>query len=342
MKNKKIIPHSKPTISIAQFLFLSKLFFSRNFSTGNTSNRLSGNLTRFFRRKYCEVLSSGTAALHLLLKSIITDPSDKILLPGYSCCDLANAVLLAGGIPVFIEASENGQISENDLLNNIDNEVKAIIIDHSFGQACLVPNLDSFGIKIIEDCTHTFKSFYKFSDIIVSLGATKLVSGVECGVVLTNQSNIIKSIQDDLSNSSNLRYPYRESDIHAGIAIKQVDEIEKYLVKRKKIAQYYFKHFSLSKKKNICLAGKPAESSSFYRFVIKMKNKDDCDACLKFCWENNIRCERPISPRKEAMKLEQVKKVYDTFLSIPIYPSLTRLECRKIVLVILKYNSIEE
>lgn len=332
---KGIITHSKPTISIAQFLYLSKLYFARHFATGKPAAELGKNLCGFFNRQHCAVVNSGTSALHLLLKTLITSTDDKILLSGYSCYDIANAVLLAGGKPIFLDVDEEGQLKRECIAKHIDNHVKAIIILHNFGHPCVIPNLDEFNIRIIEDCTHSFKNYYEFSDVMVSLGATKFVSGVECGVVLTSRDEVHQRIQGYLTTTGEIRYPYRESDFHAGIALMQFKEINKYIKKRKAIAGFYYNKLSAV----IDNSALPNMNGDFlpYRFVIKLRNKDECDQILQFCRERGVRCERPVIPHKDAFKIDGVRKVYERFLSMPIYPSLSFGNQRRVMKILIQY-----
>ncbi|MCL2592576.1 MAG: DegT/DnrJ/EryC1/StrS aminotransferase family protein [Defluviitaleaceae bacterium] len=335
IKHKKNVSHSKPTISIKQYMYLSMIFLTRNLSTGKVVKKLEEVLSKYHQREYCVVTNSGTSALHLYFLSVIKEKGDEIIIPGYACRDIANAVLLAKGKPIVVDCEENGQVQKDDIMLLITSRTKAIVIQHNFGYPCILDALDKIGIEIIEDCTHSFKSYYTFTHVLFSLGATKYVSGAEGGAILTNSKKTYNRIRNYLSESSFTRYPYRESDVHAAIALMQVTEINKYVRKRRKIAEYYTKKlFPLIGRISLLYE---ENNHAPYRFVIKLRDKRDCDDCLIFCKRHGIQCERPITLHSSALTLEHVESNQETFFSLPIYPSLSCLERRRVISVILKY-----
>ncbi len=63
-------------------------------------------LGQWCNRDHVVALSSGTAALHLALLLVGTQPGDEVLVPSFTFVATANAVIHAGATPVFIDSSE--------------------------------------------------------------------------------------------------------------------------------------------------------------------------------------------------------------------------------------------
>ena len=330
-----IIPHSRPTTSYRQAQFLMSNYYKRVWSTGEITTSLESMLANKNRRKFAIVVNSGTSALHLLLQTVVKQKNDEVILPGYSCTDLANAVLLAGGSPVFLRPNCYGEIIASDIENKITQNTKAIIIQHLFGKPFKMPKTNNIqGVKIIEDCTHTFESFNQNTDIVISLGATKLVSGIEGGVLLTDDEDTYIQIRTYLSGDSLIRFPYRYSDLLATIAFKQSQEFESNKEKRWKIAKYYTYKFGSSTSFEL----PSLENYSIpYRYVVKFDNSKRCSDFINFSSNWGVNCVRPVSPHYLIENSLDIKNVVDTLASIPIYPGLKKLEMLRVIKMVLYF-----
>src|SRR4030043_1400425 len=73
-------------------------------------------------------VTSCTAALHLSLLTLGIKPGDEVLTTPMSFCATANAVLHAGGRPVFVDVEENkGKIKTKKLKAAIPKKTKPIL-----------------------------------------------------------------------------------------------------------------------------------------------------------------------------------------------------------------------
>lgn len=327
-RRKKIISHSKPSISLRQCWGLNLVYLKRNLSTGLMVDKLEKSLQNLHHRDCCKIVNSGTSAMHILLQSIVKCSEDEVILPGYSCCDLANAVLLAGAKPVFTEVNEFGESNYESIKSRVTDKTVAVIVQHIFGKSFVDRRLERLHVRIIEDCTYTFESYYEMSDIVISMGATKLVSGGECGAVLTNSKELAKKIICLMSPENYIRYPYRQSDIHASIALQQIKELVHYKQRRIKIAQEYTRHLNGIAGIRLMWCN---DDWVPYRFIIRFQDSKVLDYCLAYLHSQGIMCEKPISIHMLAKQMSTPNHACCTLLSIPIYPHLKRYE-QKIVI----------
>lgn len=141
---------------------------------------------------------SCTAALELAALLLDTQPGDEIIMPSYTFVSTANAFVLRGGVPVFVDIREDTlNLDERLVEAAITPRTKAIVAVHYAGVACEMDTLMAIaarhGLKVVEDAAQGVMASYKGRTLgsIGDLGAysfheTKnLISG-EGGALLVN------------------------------------------------------------------------------------------------------------------------------------------------------------
>ena len=111
------------------------------------------------------LLNAGRMGLYLALKSLNLNENDEIIVPGYTCVVVTNAIKYTGAKAKYVDiSSENLNLDTTKLKKSITSKTKAIIVSHNFG----IPYEDIFYIKekypdivIIEDSAHALGSKYK-------------------------------------------------------------------------------------------------------------------------------------------------------------------------------------
>ena len=83
---------------------------------------------------YALTTTNGTTALHLALAGLGIGPGDEVIVPAGTFGATANAVIHAGGIPVFVDIEEDTWCMDPNLLEQaITPAAKAIIPVHLYG-----------------------------------------------------------------------------------------------------------------------------------------------------------------------------------------------------------------
>jgi dTDP-4-amino-4,6-dideoxygalactose transaminase len=103
-------------------------------------------------------VSNGTAALHLALLAMDIGAGDEVAVAAYSWPATANAVVLCGGTPVFVDIeSRTGGMDPERLaqLLRARPSIRAVLPVHAFGGFCDMPPIraaaDGLGIPVLED-----------------------------------------------------------------------------------------------------------------------------------------------------------------------------------------------
>ena len=147
---------------------------------------------------------SCTAALEMA--AILTDiqPGDEIIMPSYTFVSTANAFVLRGGVPVFVDIRPDTlNINEKLIEAAITPRTKAIVPVHYAGVGCEMDVIMAIArrhkLLVIEDAAHCVKATYKGRELgsIGHLGAlsfheTKNIISGEGGALLINDKKFVE------------------------------------------------------------------------------------------------------------------------------------------------------
>ncbi|UVL89034.1 dTDP-4-amino-4,6-dideoxygalactose transaminase [Pseudomonas sichuanensis] len=141
---------------------------------------------------------SCTAALEMAALLLDIQPGDEIIMPSYTFVSTANAFVLRGGIPVFVDIREDTlNLDENLIEAAITPRTRSIVPVHYAGIACEMDTIMSIakkhGLKVVEDAAQGVMASYKGRALgsIGDIGAysfheTKNVISGEGGALLVN------------------------------------------------------------------------------------------------------------------------------------------------------------
>ena len=305
---------------------------SGNIAEGEVVHRFENAFANRIGASQAVAVSSGTAALHLTLLAMEIGPGDEVIFPGYVCTALLQAVQYVGASPIIAEIDPaTFNIDPDDVQKRITARTKAIIVPHMFGLAADLDKLLELNVPIIEDCAQAVGATYHqkplgtFGDAaIFSFYATKVLTTGEGGMVLSNSTEIIERVRDlktyDAKKADTVRYNYKMTDVQAALGEVQLVRLGGFIEQRRIIAREYFNALkSLQIKLPVDL-----NEHIYFRYVVGLKS--DCDALLQDLNRIGVGCARPVFlPIHRHLKLDGYKvtdKVWQTCLSIPIYPSL--------------------
>ncbi|MBR3228509.1 MAG: dTDP-4-amino-4,6-dideoxygalactose transaminase [Erysipelotrichaceae bacterium] len=142
--------------------------------------------------------TSGTSALEMACLLADIGPGDEVILPSYTFSSTANAVVLFGGVPVFVDIRPDTMNIDVDKIEEaITDRTKAIMVVHYAGIGCEMEKVldiaKRHGLLVIEDAAQVVNAVYHgkylgtFGDIgCFSFHETKNYSMGEGGAILIN------------------------------------------------------------------------------------------------------------------------------------------------------------
>jgi dTDP-4-amino-4,6-dideoxygalactose transaminase len=142
-----------------------------NFILGAHVEEFEDRFKELQEAKYCIGVSSGTAALQIALMAAGIRQNDKVIIPVNTFIATAEAVSMAGAIPVFVDCDQyyNLDIAAATQAVEKDPSIRAIIPVHLYGQPanmgriCLLA--DKYKLTIIEDCCQAHLAAFKGSRV---------------------------------------------------------------------------------------------------------------------------------------------------------------------------------
>ncbi|WP_422384875.1 dTDP-4-amino-4,6-dideoxygalactose transaminase [Roseibium album] len=145
---------------------------------------------------------SCTAALEMAALLLDIQPGDEVIMPSYTFVSTANAFVLRGGVPVFVDIREDTLNLDESLIEAaITPRTKAIVPVHYAGVACEMDTIMNIarkhGLKVVEDAAQGVMASYKGRALgsIGDLGTysfheTKNVISGEGGALLVNDQSL--------------------------------------------------------------------------------------------------------------------------------------------------------
>jgi dTDP-4-amino-4,6-dideoxygalactose transaminase len=184
--------------------------------------RFEKELKQHYKVKHCFLVSSGKAALTIILKSLheLQPEKDEVLIPSYTCYSVPSAIMKAGLKvklcdidPKTLDYDFNQLKELSDSLKLKKSSLLAIIPTHLFGLPSDIERSRQLFDKntfVIEDAAQAMggtlngQKLGTLGDVgFFSLARGKALSTVEGGIILTNNDKIGKPIKKQMSNVSN-------------------------------------------------------------------------------------------------------------------------------------------
>lgn len=112
------------------------------------------------------LFQKGRVALYTIFKSIGLSTGDEVILQGYTCVVVANAIKYCGAVPVYVDIDTDTYCASFESVKaKVTTKTKVIICQNTYGLSHEVDEIALFGkergLITIEDCTHGFGGYYK-------------------------------------------------------------------------------------------------------------------------------------------------------------------------------------
>ena len=198
-KTNKHIPFNLPHMTGKELYYIAEAHSNGLLAgDGPFTKRCHGWLEEHSGCDKALLTHSCTAALEMAALLLDIQPGDEVIMPSYTFVSTANAFVMRGGVPVFIDIRED-TLNLNECLIEaaITPRTRAIVAVHYAGVACEMDTIlaiaHRYGLKVIEDAAQGVMSSYKGRALgsIGDLGAysfheTKNVICGEGGALLVN------------------------------------------------------------------------------------------------------------------------------------------------------------
>ncbi len=195
-----VIPFNKPYMTGRELWYIAQAHTNGHLAgDGMFTKKCHAWLEARTGAKKALLTHSCTAALEMAAILADIQPGDEVIMPSYTFVSTANAFVLRGGVPVFVDIRPDTlNIDETKIEAAITPRTKAIVPVHYAGVACemdaIMDIAQRHGLLVIEDAAQGIMSSYKNKPLgaIGHFGAfsfheTKNIISGEGGALLINE-----------------------------------------------------------------------------------------------------------------------------------------------------------
>jgi perosamine synthetase len=257
------IPVYRPSLAGNEKKYVNECLDSTWISSkGKFVNEFEENFAQYIGIKHATSVSNGTVAIHLALVALGIGEGDEVIVPTLTYIASVNAISYTNATPVFVDSLQDSwQIDYNDVRKKITKKTKAIMAVHLYGHPCemdtLVAICKEHGLFLIEDCAEAIGTKYKGKHVgtfghisTFSFFGNKTITTGEGGMVVTNDETLFDRSThfkgQGLAKSREywhdvIGFNYRMTNICAAIGLAQLEQIEKILENKRRVASLYSK-----------------------------------------------------------------------------------------------------
>jgi len=316
---------------------------------GEETEKFEKEFSKYIGTKYAVAVSSGTAAIQLILDGLNIRKGDEILTVPHTAFPTIEPILYRGAVPVFIDIKSDTYLMNPKKINKeITDNTKAIIPVHLYGQPADMDEIKDVvkdnDIYLIEDCCQAHGAIYNNKKVgsIGDVGCFSFYPSKNMtvcgdgGIITTNNEELYEKIKMLRNHGRTKKYVHeyvghnlRFNEIQAAIGRIQLKHLPKFIEQRRKIAKMYC---NLLNELPITLPIEKDYSRHVYHlFVIRSLNRDDLIEWLKNNGiQTGIHYPLPLH-QQPAVKnyvikyddLSITEKICKEILSLPMHPQLS-------------------
>jgi dTDP-4-amino-4,6-dideoxygalactose transaminase len=244
-------------------------------------------------------VSDGTAALHIILRAMGIGPGDEVITVSHTFIATVEAIVLAGGTPVFVDVDPHTLLMDPNLVEaKVTKRTRAILPVHLYGQtADMDPILDiarRHNLRVIEDACQAHGAEYKgrraggLGDAAAfSFYYSKNLGAYgEGGFVTTNDDDLARRVRMIRDHGSGERYHHdlvglngRLDEIQAVVLRAKLPHLNEWNTLRRQHASQYN---ALFKDTQVVTPVEQAENHHIYHlYVVRLPNRDALQTHLK-------------------------------------------------------------
>lgn len=196
------LPFNRPFTVGREFEYIRQAIENRHLAgNGPFTRRCQAWLSDRVGSSLALLTHSCTAALEMCALLVDIQPGDEVIMPSFTFASTANAFVLRGAVPVFVDIRPDTLNLDESLVEQaITDRTRAVAVVHYAGVACEMDVIGELarrhGLLVIEDAAQGVMSTYKdrplgsLGDLAaVSFHETKNVISGEGGAILVNDPN---------------------------------------------------------------------------------------------------------------------------------------------------------
>jgi perosamine synthetase len=349
-----MIPISRPLISEAEKKAVLEVLDSGMLVQGVQVARLEERFAEVCGTRHAVATSSGTTALHIALLAHGIGTGDEVITTSFTFIATVNAILFVGARPVFVDIeAETFNINPVLIEAAVTPRTRAIIPVHLYGYPCdmdaVMEVARRHDLTVIEDAAQAIEATYKGKPVgsfgmgCFSLYATKNVAAGEGGMITTDDEPLAERCRLLRNHGMRRRYHYeflgynfRMTNLHAAIALAQMDRLEEFTAKRRANAAYLSTHINSVVTPQV----REGYGHVWHQYTVRVDGGRDRDAAVRELNEAGIGTGifYPVPAHQHDyirdvvgdVHLPVTERLAREVLSLPVHPGLSQADLEQI------------
>ncbi len=299
-------------------------------SVGEYVTRFEEMIAAYTGAKHAVVTVNGTSALHVALKLTGVNPGDEVITQALTFVATANAITYCGATPFFIDVDLDSLSLSPDKLERFfkahterkddgylyntltGRRIVACVPMHTFGLPGRIEKIvhvcNRYKVKVVEDAAESLGSFSQKQHTgtfgvagILSFNGNKIITTGGGGMILSDDDAFAHHAKHITTTGKKthpweyvhdtIAYNYRMPNVNAALGCAQLEQLNRFLDRKRKIAlryQEFFKHKGI---RFIC--ERQGTSSNYWLNGIVLNTPEEKERFLKETNEQGV-MTRPI------------------------------------------------
>ena len=341
------------------------------FINGKAVTEFSNSLSKYLGINHVIPCANGTDALQIAMMGLDLKPGDEVITPSFTYIATTEVIALLRLTPVFVDVDRQSFCIDPAAIEKaITPKTKAIVPVHLYGQsadmAAIMDIARRHNLYVIEDNAQAIGSDYQFPDgtrqktgTIGTIGATSFFpsKNLGCfgdgGAIFTNDEALAKRLRMIANHGQSQRYYHemvgcnsRLDSIQAAVLNVKLKNLDEYIGRRRKAADYYDKAFANHPKIKTPYRV-PYSKHVFHQYTLILEGVDR-DGLNRFLAENSIpsMIYYPVPAHRQKMfesfgggnyRLENTDWLTERVISLPMHTELSEEQLELITDKVLQF-----
>ncbi len=258
---------SAPDLTDRERRAVSEVLNGHRLSLGPKLTAFEDQFAGFAETEHAVAVSSGTAALHVLLLALLQrEPGGdgetaEVITTPFSFVSSTTTILHAGARPVFVDVHpETLNLDPSGLQEAVTEQTAGILPVHIFGTPADMDPIndvaEEHNLFVVEDACEAIGATYKGSRVGTLSDAgtfafypNKQMTTGEGGMVVTDREDLAQACrslrnqgrnpESDWLRHDRAGFNYRMNEMQAALGVTQLERIDELLARRKSVAEMY-------------------------------------------------------------------------------------------------------
>ncbi|MCG6873171.1 MAG: DegT/DnrJ/EryC1/StrS family aminotransferase [Gammaproteobacteria bacterium] len=273
--------------------------------------------------------SSGTAALHLLLHCLELQPGDEVITTPFTVPAVADAILSAGGHPVFADIDDRSwNLDPERVAEVVTPRTRALVVVHTFGAPAAVEELRAAvggrsAVNLIEDACQAIGAryagrpagaqgdsatfaFFPNKPVTLAEGGVAVCDDPQLAARLARLRNHGRDPAGGWLDQAEVGFNYRLNEMQCALGLGQLARLDQISRRRDARAARYRRQ--LADCPGLVLPQAPAEGDrhAWFCYPLRLTTAASRDGLVAGMAERGIQCGRYFAPLHQQPALRRL------------------------------------